>query len=221
MRKLCTCVSLALLLVVLASCAGNDQATSGDPLADAFVDELARDAGFPWFQALDRDETQCFATTVLDTVGEQRRTELRIAPDNIPLLFHADWSDAELDALTEIFATCVDDTTTGNEAYVLSLFGGQDRYSDCLTSEPAPRPDASSSSNPAPRMNRTPAGRGYRASTSQALTSSSIWRHPMGRPIHPERCSSTSTATRKTSPTTTPTSKPPPSSTADPHRRSG
>ena len=134
MEKLLTCVAMALLLP-LTACGTDDDATTGDPLADAFADQLTIDAGYGWFQALDRATTSCFATTVLDTIGEQRQAELRFAPDNIPLVFEADWTETELDALTEIFASCVPDTTTGTEAYVSSIFGGQDRYNDCMVPE--------------------------------------------------------------------------------------
>lgn len=133
MQKLMTCIAVAVVFV-LVSCGGDDEATSGDPLADAFADQLVLDAGYSWFQGLDRAETECFVTTVLDTIGPQRLAELRFAPDNIPDLFEADWTDSEIDALAEIFASCVDNAT-GTEVYVLSLFGGQDRYSDCMVPE--------------------------------------------------------------------------------------
>jgi hypothetical protein len=110
--------------------------SSGGPLADAFADQLGRDAGFPWFQALDRADTECFAATALDTIGEQRQAEVRFAPDNIPLLFEADWTDTEIGALTGIFESCLDDDTKGTEAFLWTIFGPQaSRYSDCAVSE--------------------------------------------------------------------------------------
>jgi hypothetical protein len=123
------------LLLVLVSCGSDDEVGSGDPVADAFADQLANEASFPWFQSLDRTDTECFAVTALDTIGEQRQAELRFSPDNIPLLFEANWTDIELDALTRVLDACVDDNAAGTEAYVLSLFGGVDRYSDCLAPE--------------------------------------------------------------------------------------
>ncbi len=128
----------AAVVVTLSACGGNDDSNTSSramsPLADAFADQLDIDAGYGWFTTLDRAEVECFAATVTETIAEQRLTELRFAADNIPLLFEADWTDTEIDTLTDIYDTCVDDTT-GTEALVASLFGGVGRNSDCMVAE--------------------------------------------------------------------------------------
>lgn len=134
-HRILTLVAIALVMA-LASCGGGeDKVTSGDPLVDAFASQLALDAGYPWFQAFDQAETECFAATALHTISQQRQTELRFAADNIPLLTEADWTDTEIDALTDILDGCVDDNTTGTEAFVLSAYGGLDRYGNCMVPE--------------------------------------------------------------------------------------
>ena len=122
------------VLVMSTSCGGNDNTSTGDPLVDAFADQLTREAGAGWFTALESADTVCFATNLLDTIGQQRQTELGITADNIPWLFEADWTDAELDLATDIFDPCVDDVT-GTGAFVSSVFGGSDRYQDCMVPE--------------------------------------------------------------------------------------
>jgi hypothetical protein len=135
-------VTVVAVALTLAAC-GDDAdegssptSTSLSPLADAFADQLALDAGDYWFRALDRADTECFASAALDSISAQRQSELRMATDHIPLLFQSDWTDGEIDALTDIFDACVSDDTTGTEAFVFSLLGPQaSRYSDCLVTE--------------------------------------------------------------------------------------
>ena len=107
----------------------------GDPFAEAFADQLALDSRNAAFLALDRADTECFAATALGAISDQRLLELGFTLDNIPLLFEADWTDAEIDALTQILDTCVDDTATGTEAYLLSVIPQSGRYVDCVVPE--------------------------------------------------------------------------------------
>lgn len=141
--RLLTLLTTALVLAV-AACGGGDEtddssstgSASLSSLAEVFADQLDLDSQEPGaFMALDRADTECFAAAALDTIGDQRQTELGFTLDNIPLLFETDWTDAEIDALTQILGTCVDDAATGTEAYMLSLIPQSSRYNDCIVPE--------------------------------------------------------------------------------------
>lgn len=113
-----------------------DAAASNDPLAQAFAEQLiVDDRGYGGgFSALDRSDVDCFAGGMLDSIDQPRRAELTLTLDNIPLLFQADWSDQEIETLTEVLDRCVgDDTATGTEAF--ATFGFPSRTSDCLVPE--------------------------------------------------------------------------------------
>jgi hypothetical protein len=120
------------LLAFSASCGGDDEFSSGDPLVDAFAAQLALDSQSGAFLALDRADTACFAASAFDAIGDQRQTELGFTLDNIPLLYQADWTDTEIDALTEALDTCVDDPATGTEAFIAPALPRSGDYNDCV-----------------------------------------------------------------------------------------
>ncbi len=90
-------------------------------LTNDFADQLIIDHT-GWFQTLGRSATDCFALGALSQLEDTRLEQLGFTSGDLPLLFEADWTNAEIGYFVDVLDRCVGaNTSLAAEAFLASL----------------------------------------------------------------------------------------------------